>query len=277
MKLREAIHMFVTNCELRGLAVSTVKQYNQHLLYMSEFSDKIVKDPADIEAIIASIKGTQETKHAYFRTYRAFYNFLEKRGIIKNNPMTAVTAPRILPKIMPTLEKNEISLIDLFTISERDNTVISLLLDSGIRASELANLRFQDIKLSVNAITVSGKTGQRTIPISSFVADMLLRQPNQKDGYVFHGHSGKLTRSGVYRIVSHALIRIGIVGPKLGPHRLRHTFGRQWIAMGGDPRSLQLMMGHSNIKTTEKYANLDFNDLSAKHRKFSPAQLMEVE
>ena len=190
--------------------------------------------------------------------------------------MVSVTPPRLKPKVMPTLEKNEISLIDLFTTSQRDNAVLSLLLDTGIRASELTSLRFQDIKLSVNCITVSGKTGQRIVPISEFVAEMLLSQPNQKDGYVFHGHKGKLTRSGVYRIVSRALRRIGIVGPKLGPHRLRHTFGRQWMAMGGDTRSLQLILGHSNIKTTEKYANLDFNDLSAKHRKFSPARLMEV-
>jgi len=276
MKLAEAIQLFVTNCELRGLAVSTVKQYRQQLSYMLEFSDKIITNPADIEAIIASIKGTQETRHSYFRTYRAAYNFWEKRGIIKNNPMVNVTAPKLKPKVMPTLEVNEISLLGLFASNERDNTVISLLLDTGIRASELANLRFQDIKLSVNCITVTGKTGQRVVPISEFVADMLLKLPDQKDGYVFHGHSGKLTRSGVYRIVSHALTRIGIKGPKLGPHRLRHTFGRQWIAMGGDTRSLQLILGHSNIKTTEKYANLNLNDISMKHEKYSPAQLMEV-
>lgn len=274
MKTQEAIQLFVTNRQLQGVAVSTVKQYQQQLSRLLQ-SDKLITNPADIEAIIASIQGTQETKHSYFRTYRAFYNFLEKRYDIKN-PMVNVTAPRLKPKVMPTLEANEISLINLFTNNERDNTVISLLLDTGIRASELANLRFQDIKLSVNCITVSGKTGQRVVPISEFVADLLLRQPNSKDGYVFHGHSGKLTRSGVYRIVSRALIRIGIQGPKLGPHRLRHTFGRQWITLGGDVRSLQIILGHSNIKTTEKYANLNFNDVAIKHRKFSPAQLMEV-
>jgi len=274
MKTAEAVQLFLTNCELR-LAVSTVKQYRQHLSLLQGFSDKLITDPADIEAIIASIKGTQETRHSYFRTYRAFYNFLEKRYRIKS-PMINVTPPRLKPKVMPTLERNEIGLINLFTNNQRDNTVISLLLDTGIRASELTNLRFQDIKLSVNCITVTGKTGQRVVPISEFVGDLLLKQPDKRDGYVFHGHSGKLTRSGVYRIVSHALIRIGIVGPKLGPHRLRHTFGRQWVSLGGDTRSLQLILGHSNIKTTEKYTALAIEDVKRKHEKFSPAQLMEV-
>jgi len=275
MKTLEAIQMFVTNRQLGGLAVSTVQQYQQQLSRLLEFSDKLITNPAAIEAIIAFIDGTQETKHSYFRTYRAFYNFHEKRYGV-TNPMSNVSPPKLKPKIMPTLEVNEISLLDLFTSNQRDSTLLCLLLDTGIRASEAANLRFQDIKLSINCITVTGKTGQRVIPISEFVADLLLRQLNHKDGFVFHGHKGKLTRSGVYRIVSRALIRIGIVGPKLGPHRLRHTFGRQWVAMGGDLRSLQLILGHSNIKTTEKYTSLAIEDIKRKHEKYSPAQLMKV-
>ena len=277
MKTQEAIQLFVTNRQL-NLAVSTVHQYKQQLSRMLEFSDKVITNPADIESIIASISGSQETKHSYYRTYKAFYNFLSKRYDIPN-VMKDIVAPKVNPKVMPTLEANEVGLLSLFTKNTRNNTLIALFLDTGIRSSEATTLKRENIK--EDYIIVKGKVGQRIVPISSIVRSALLRLPEYEDGYVFHGllghgHNEKLGKSGAYNIVKEALLRVGVTGSNLGPHRLRHTFGRHWITLGGDIRSLQIILGHSNIRTTEKYANLNFNDISAKHKKYSPAQLMEA-
>lgn len=262
----------MTNRQLGGLAVSTVQNYKQQLSYFAEAFQELPITPEDVERFLASINATQETIHSYFRTLRAFYNFLQKRHGI-TNPMHNVTPPKVKPKIMPTLEASDINLLSIFSGSQRDNVILTLFIDTGIRASEACSLKRDGIKEGY--IIVEGKVGQRTVPISDFVASMLLSLPQWEDGYIFHGHKGKLTRSGAYAIVKKALQKIGVTGGKLGPHRLRHTFGRQYIMLGGDLRSLQIIMGHSNIHTTEKYTALAMEDVMRKHKKYSPAQLME--
>lgn len=271
MKTTEAVQLFVTNRQL-NLAVSTVQNYKQQLSYFAEAFQQLPITPEDVEQFLARIGGTQETLHSYFRTLRAFYNFLQKRHGI-TNPMHNVTPPVLKHKVMPTLDVSDINLLSIFSGSQRDNALIVLFLDTGIRASEACGLKRDDIKEGY--IVVSGKVGQRTVPISDFVASMLLSLPT-KDGWVFHGHRGKLTRSGAYFIVKRALKKIGVKGDKRGSHRLRHTFGRQYLMLGGDLRSLQIIMGHSNIHTTEKYTALAMEDVKRKHTKYSPAQLMVI-
>jgi len=278
MKTAEAVRLFMTNCELKGLSASTIKQYRQQLSYLAEAFPKLPTTPEAIETLLARIDATPETKHSYFRTYRAAYNFLDKRHKT-GNPMLNVTAPRLKPKIMPTLEMSDIGLLPIFikndvtkytaaVVQARDLALISLLLDNGIRSGEATGLKREDIK--EHYIKVKGKVGERIVPISDSVVKLLLDLPDYDDGYVFHGHRGKLTRSGVYRIVKKYLTKIGITGDKLGGHRLRHTFGRQYLVLGGDLRSLQIIMGHSNIQTTEKYASLSNEDVMQKHNKYTP-------
>jgi len=276
MKTVQAVQLFMTNCELKGLSARTIKQYRQQLSYLAQAFQKLPTTPEAIETLLARIDATPETKHSYFRTYRAAYNFLDKRHKT-GNPMLNVTPPRLKPKVMPTLEMSDIGLLPIFIKNshyqnklelDRDLALISLLLDTSIRASEATGLKREDIK--EHYIKVKGKVGERIVPISDSVVKLLLELPNYDDGYVFHGHKGKMTRSGAYRIVKRALQRIGIKGAKLGPHRLRHTFGRQYLVLGGDLRSLQIIMGHSNIQTTEKYASLSNEDVMRKHNKYTP-------
>ena len=89
-------------------------------------------------------------------------------------------------------------------------------------------------------------------------------------GPLFWGRSGRLTRKGGYLIIRVLFGKAGIIGRKLGPHTLRHTFGRQYIVNGGDLVSLQRILGHSNIQTTRIYAELDMRDVVRQHHKFSP-------
>jgi len=273
MKMREAVRVFLDNRKLRGLSIRTLNQYQQQLSRLLEFSDKLPTKPEQIEAVLSTIPGGQETKHCYFSTYRTFYNFLEKRCGVKN-PMRYVDAPKVKAKVMPTLEMSDIELLPIFIKNDRDRALIYLILDTGIRSGEAVSLRKEDIKESY--IKVRGKVGERTVPISDSVVKLLLDLPTYEDGYVFHGERGRLTRNGVYEIVRKYLTKIGITGAKLGGHRLRHTFGRQYLVLGGDLRSLQLILGHSNISTTTKYANLAIEDVIQKHHKYTPAQLMEV-
>jgi integrase/recombinase XerD len=90
------------------------------------------------------------------------------------------------------------------------------------------------------------------------------------EGLVVLGTKGRMTQSGAYRVVKTALARAGINARKRGPHMLRHTFGRQYIMAGGDLVSLSRILGHTNIKTTEIYADLDLRDITIQHRRFTP-------
>ena len=87
---------------------------------------------------------------------------------------------------------------------------------------------------------------------------------------MFHGHKGPITRHLIYAIVRRTLEKAGIKGPKMGPHRLRHAFGKNFLVQGGDLRSLQEIMGHADIETTQKYATLNLTDIVKKHQRFSP-------
>jgi site-specific recombinase XerD len=273
MKTLEAIQLFIANCELRDLSARTLEQYSQQLSYLSKFFEELPTKAEDIETVLVSlINVTQETKHFYFSTYRTFYNFLDKRHKT-GNPMLNVTPPRLKNKIMPTLEMSDIGLLSVFLKDDtpkhkRDKSLLTLFIDTGIRTSEATGLKREDIK--ENYIKIIGKVGERIVPISDSVAKLLLELPEHEDGYVFHGQRGRLTRNGVYEIVRKYLTKIGITGAKLGGHRFRHTFGRQYLVLGGDLRSLQMIMGHSNISTTTKYANLAIEDVIEKHRKYTP-------
>jgi len=300
MKTVEAVRLFVDNCQLRGLSVSTIKQYRQQLSYFAQAFPELPVTPEDVEQFLATrgIGNTQETVHSYFRSLRAFYNFLERRrGVVNPMHKGQVQPPKVMPKVMPTLEATDINLLSIFSNSQRNNALLGLFLEAGVTSSEVGNLirnnalivlfidtgirsgeatNLKRANIKGNYIIVEGKVGQRAVPISDFTRTLLLRLPKYDDGYVFHGHSGKLTRSGVYCIVKQALQQIGITGKKLGAHRLRHTFARHWLILGGDLRSLQIIMGHSNIHTTEKYIALAMNDVADKHKKYSPVKLMGV-
>jgi integrase/recombinase XerD len=93
---------------------------------------------------------------------------------------------------------------------------------------------------------------------------------------VFMGQRGPLTYSGIYRIVNKHLKEAKVSPPKMGPHRLRHAFGKNYILAGGDTRSLQEIMGHEDISVTEEYVELSRAELMAKHHRFTPLRSVQA-
>lgn len=269
METKQAIDMFIASKAAKGLSERTIEFYRSDLNRYAQVFPELPDDAFKIEAFIGAIKGTQETRHGYYRAIRVLYNWLEKRLQVFN-PMKLVEAPRLRPKVMATLEVADLNLLLLFLDNKtpRDKALLTLLLDTGIRASELASLRSQDIFRDY--IVVDGKTGAGKVPISPMTQESLILLKPNHDGYIFYGQHGKLTRSGVYRVVRKSLQQIGITGSKLGSHRLRHSFGRHFLANGGDIRSLQRILRHSSIKTTERYASLADSEVAEKHRQFTP-------
>ena len=190
--------------------------------------------------------------------------------------MESVCAPRRPKTRMPTLEAFELAKLLEQAESLRDKAMLTLLADNGMRAGEVCSLLKHNIKQET--VLVCGKTGWREVPISEETRRLLLQLASQsKDQYVFHDdHNKPISRFTIYRIVREHMEKAGINGPKLGPHRLRHAFGKNFLVEGGDLRSLQEIMGHTDVKTTQKYASLNLTDIINKHRKFSPLRAVHA-
>ena len=272
MKTQAAIQSFLYNRRSLNRRPRTIIWYERNLNRFAAFYPKgLPTKPEAIEEFLARAvpDEKEETRHGYYRTLKALYRFTCKRHR-SLNPMDLIDPPTRRKKIMPTLSAQE--MLHLCQAqSLRDRAVLTLLIDSGPRAGEVASLRKQDI--FEDYIKVDGKSGQREIPISEETRRLLLAlvdSSNGKTDRVFMGQRGPLSASGIYRIVRHHMQKANISGPKLGPHRIRHGFGKHFIKNGGDTRSLQKIMGHANITTTEIYVELANEDIIAKHHQFTP-------
>lgn len=268
MKTLAALDEFLHSRLAANLSPTTLEWYQQKLGSFAASCPEVPKHPRPIDEFLASLRGSPETRHAYFRALKAFYLFLKKRHHFPN-PIELIEPPRCPRKVMATLEPHELMMLLAAASDLRELAIITLLIDTGMRTSEAAGLRKQDIKTTT--VVVCGKTGEREIPISDETRRLLLglHATHGKD-YVFHGHKGRLSRHGIYRIVRGLMEKAGIQSPKLGGHRLRHAFGKGYLVNGGDLRSLQQIMGHTNITTTEKYAALTLDDTIKKHAQFTP-------
>jgi integrase/recombinase XerD len=158
------------------------------------------------------------------------------------------------------------------TMPEQDRAIIELLIEAGPRASELCSIVKENIY--DDRLLVKGKTGERMIEISPHVRDSLRNLIPGNSGPIFWGRTNKpLTGDAIYRLVSKYLAQIGITSGKRGPHMLRHTMGRLYMASEkGDLESLRQQMGHTNISTTGIYAELNRKQV---HKKFEAANPRE--
>lgn len=269
MKTLAAIQSFLNSRRALKRSLITIQWYECHLGKFASFCPELPMEPEPIEEFLSTITGEPETVHAYYRSIKALYHFFCRRNRLLN-PMDLIDPPSCPNKVMPTMEADEhMRLLNSAGVL-RDQAILHLFVDSGVRSSELAGLRKQDIK--TETVIVYGKCGQREVPISAETKRLLLTlvANNGNDEYVFHGQRGPLSRHGVYRVVCAHMKKAGISGPKLGGHRIRHAFGKGYLVNGGDLRSLQQIMGHKSITTTQKYASLNLKDVIEKHHKFTP-------
>lgn len=272
MKTELALTKFLTAGAARNLSPGTIATYRQTL---SSFARRYPRLPTSLEAIeafLADMRGAAESRKTSFYILHNFYRFISPRAGFPN-PMARddVTAPKCRPKIMASLDAEDLHRLLNAAAKARERALLTLFIDTGLRSSEAVNLRVRDI--GENVILVDGKTGQRLVPISEETRRALLalaEEDGAGDGYVFHGERGRLTRGGIYDIVRAAMEKAGISGPKMGAHRIRHAFGRGYLVNGGDVHSLQRIMGHSNMATTQNYLALSPSEIVTKHHQFTP-------
>ena len=278
VKTTAAIQAFLNSRLAQNLRPDTITWYRQKLERFSQACPQLPKNRRPIEAFLAGLKHpdpekkyTGVTIQNYFMALRAFFRFISEENGTRN-PMARMRMPRSNydQAYMATLDVGEVLRLVLATASERDRVILTLLVDTGLRVGELLGLRKMDIQRET--VIVSGKSGTREVPVSHEVRRSLLSlgAGRSENDYIFYGRKGRLTRYGIYGIVRRVMKDAGINAPKLGPHRVRHGFAKIFLVNGGDLRSLQEILGHKKITTTERYIRFADSEIIEKHRKYSP-------
>ena len=224
--------------------------------------------------------------HRLYSTIRGFHQYLCHLRLSKHNPAQLLTPPRLTKKIPVTLLVEEINkIIENVNMEKkyaiRDKAVLSTLYATGLRVSELINLKIQNIMIENCLLRVFGKgKKERIIPIGEIALDYIklyllelrpkLSIMDRSSGNVFlNNRGGKLSRMTIWNIIHENTVRAGI-SKQVSPHVFRHSFATHLLEGGADLRSVQEMLGHSDITTTQIYTNIDKTYLKEIHKQFHP-------
>ena len=277
----------------RNLSKNTIQSYRSDLKKFEVFLLKTnVKELKYINHEIVreflyeqSKKVTGKTQGRIISTLRSFYNFLVLEKIAENNPIEDIDYPKIDSKVPFVLSTNEIDKIilqaSLTKFGTRNQTMIEVMYSCGLRVSEVIEMKISNIFFDESLIKVLGKgKKERFVPLSGIAKKLLYNYieferkeskfDKQSVDIVFlNNRGGKLSRIMLYNIINDAALAAKITS-KISPHTLRHSFATHLIENGADIISIQKMMGHENIVTTEKYLNVNKKHLVETVIKYHP-------
>lgn len=277
----------------KGLSENTLISYKQGLekfgsyLQESKLSHINLPENQALDFIKEeSRKGNSLSSQAHLiSVLKSFYKYLLAEDKMDYNPISNIESPKkwkTLPKYL-TIEQVDklLELPDLGTpIGQRDKAALELMYASGLRISEVITLKNANLYMDDNFLRVMGKgSKERVIPFGEkareFMASYLsttrplLLKKNTSD-YVFLNHHGKpFTRQGLWKIIKGYARTLG-VSNTLTPHTLRHSFATHLLEKGADLRSIQLMLGHANISTTEIYTYVAKNRVKKIYDQYHP-------
>ena len=215
---------------------------------------------------------------------RAFFHYLEKKHLIDENPSDDLKAPRVEKKMPDTLTVREVDRLlaqpnPVTGKGMRDRAMMELLYATGIRVSELINLKVSDINMSMNYIICTDRTKERVVPfgnaartaLSTYISEARSTFPEaEKSDILFTNVSGrKMSRQGFWKLLK-GYARSAGIEREITPHTLRHSFATHMIENGADLKSVQEMMGHSDISTTQIYLNMSIGKMRDVYERAHP-------
>ena len=266
----------------RGLSRNTLEAYRSDLLQYGRFLDErgvtaVGADGAQIEAFLAALGGSggraasPATIHRKAACLRSFYRHLRREGLLDADPTATVTAPRRGRKLPQVLTRGEVgTLLDqprgTAPTDLRDRALLELMYACGLRASEAIGLDVSDIDLDEGVLRARGKgSKERMVPVGHTASEAVRRYLERGrpalvgarvESHLFvNFRGGALTRQGLYKIVRRHATSAGLAD-RMSPHTLRHTFATHLLAGGCDLRSVQEMLGHAEVATTQLYTHL---------------------
>jgi integrase/recombinase XerD len=289
------VDAYLTHLSLeRRLSPHTVESYGRDLAMLGRYSAGIEKSiealgRGAIEEHIRQLMGEGRSPRSVARAvacYRSFYRFLVISGTLQANPAADIQPPRAwktLPKFLDTDEVDRLlAAPDVSTPRGiRDRALVEVLYATGLRVSELINLRGQDLNLDEGYLTCFGKgRKQRLVPIGVEAASWVTRYVKEARPVLLNRRSSSklfvnarggtgLTRVGFWKILKAYGRQCGLM-KTLSPHVLRHSFATHLLERGADLRAIQLMLGHADLSTTQIYTHILDARLRSVYEKFHP-------
>jgi len=276
---------------IRGLAEKTVEAYGSDLLFFREFLVELGGSLQQIDEHALFLymvhlrrKGLKNTSLARnLSSLRGFFEFLVQERILPGSPAALLDSPKLARKLPEVLSRSEVTaLLNRPVMTDRlgfrDRTMLELLYACGLRVSELVALAGPDFDPQAGLLRVLGKgSKERYVPLHDSAVSFLMAYLRQwrplfgpKVDTVFLNRSGLgLSRQGVWKLLRRYALEAGINRP-VSPHTLRHSFATHLLEGGADLRTVQILLGHSDIMATEIYTHVQSARMVALHRKFHP-------
>lgn len=294
--MHEFIDIFLNYLSVeRGLSKNTIISYRHDLqAYLDYLKDK--RHVSSLEKVnknqiidfMLSLKEAGLNASSIARRLAAiktFYRFLIREKILKDNPTSLLESPKLWKKIPQTLTLEEIETLiaqpDTRSMSGlRDRAIIELLYATGMRVSELSQLKVSDISMDVGFLRCLGKGNkERIIPLGRKAITSLKKYIEKARPHFLKGHSNnilflsrlhrRVSRQSIWKMIKKHASRCRIK-KEIRPHILRHSFATHLLEGGADLRSVQEMLGHSDISTTQIYTHINKDRLKMIHRQFHP-------
>ena len=266
----------------RGLSRNTLEAYRSDLLQFGRFLEQrgvsaVEADGAAVSDFLATLAGAHgraaspATIHRKAACLRSFYRHLRREGILDSDPTASLSSPRRGRRLPQVLTRGEVDLLlaqprGTEPTALRDRALLELMYACGLRASEAIGLEVADVDLEALVLRARGKgSRERLVPVGTTAAEAVSRYLERgrpalvgarAETHLFvNFRGGALTRQGLYKIVRRWATSAGLAD-RMSPHTLRHTFATHLLAGGCDLRSVQEMLGHADVATTQLYTHL---------------------
>ena len=270
----------------RAYSDNTVGAYMNDLNKYEEFlkKDILKSDTEDLEKYLKYIKNLESTTVAHkITSIKSYFNYNIKRGLVSVNPADKVSRPKLTKHLPEYLTEEEVGkLLDVEVKSPydyRNKTILELLYSSGIRISELVNIKTPNYDSEECLIRIMGKgSKERIVPLGDYAVNIMNDYMNnyrplinkKHTDYIFINNRGdKISRQFIFKVIKKEALKKGIK-KDISPHTLRHTFATHLLKNGADLRIIQELLGHENISTTQIYTHVTNNKLKSDYETYFP-------
>ena len=295
MKIEDAITDFIHYCLFeKGLTDQTIKSYQNDLdIYQGFLQENGVEQVCDITS--QNIKDflkfrvsceSSSTVANNLTVIKNFHKYLIKENIVRDDVSLFISRPKLQKRLPRSLSVEEVDrLLDITLVTPfdyRNKAMLELMYGAGLRVSELVSLTLNQVDLENGLIRIMGKgRKEREIPIGEYgiyyltqyldCRSQLIKYHRQEEALFLNNHGKQITRQGFFKILKKLLLEKGL-NPDVSPHTLRHSFATHLLSRGADLRSIQEMLGHSDISTTKIYTQVSDEKVANDYKKYHPRE-----
>lgn len=292
--MREHMDAYLAYLRLeRGLSPTTQLSYRQDLgLFAAFLKPRGIESPSRVRPVhvrefLQSLRASRSpaTVARKLAAVKGFFRFLEAQQVIRRSPTAFIETPRLWRRLPQTLSLAEVERllgsVKATGLGLRDLAMLELLYGAGLRVSELVSLDVTSCNFEAGFLRCIGKGNkERIVPLGRAAADALtrylkdertrlIRKRPEAQALFVNRRGGRLTRQRVWQVLRRCA-KAGAIAKAIGPHTLRHSFATHLLERGADLRTVQELLGHANIATTQRYTHVDRARLKAVHDQFHP-------